>query len=354
MFDMEKILEIRGITKEYRKGEGVFDMHLDINKGELVTLLGPSGCGKTTLLRCIGGFVDPDDGDILINGKSIINLSPEKRPTAMVFQSYNLWPNMTVYGNLAFGLKLRKIPKDEIKKQIDEILKFIQMPDVENKYPSQLSGGQQQRVAVARALLLKPQVLLLDEPFSALDAKLRLQMREELRRIQVSLGVTMIFVTHDQEEALSISDRIVVMNKGHIEQLASSQEVYDTPASMFAATFVGKMNFFNATAGRGKVVIGDNYELPYDGCVEDDAIVAVRPEDMSIEKGDRLAVKGKIVTVMSLGHYVTLSVESQMGNIKIFLTREALDQYLPGDEISLAFNKFHVYESNEQNIKLFE
>lgn len=351
---MDKILEIRGVTKEYRKGEGVFDMHLDIHKGELITLLGPSGCGKTTLLRCVGGFVDPDAGDILINGKSIVNLPPEKRPTAMVFQSYNLWPNMTVFGNLAFGLKLRKVPKEDIKKQIKEILQFIQMPDVEDKYPNQLSGGQQQRVAVARALLLKPQVLLLDEPFSALDAKLRLQMREELRRIQVSLGVTMIFVTHDQEEALSISDRIVVMNKGHVEQVASSQEVYDTPASMFTATFVGKMNFFNVKASEGKITVGEYYELSYNGSVKGDAVAAVRPEDMSIEKGNGLAVSGKVVTVMSLGHYVTLSVDSQIGNIKIFLTREALDMYLPGDNISLAFNKFHVYEGREQNFAIYE
>lgn len=346
---MEKILEIKGITKEYRKGEGVIDVSLDIYKGELVTLLGPSGCGKTTLLRCIGGFVDPDAGDLILNGKSIMNLHPEKRPTAMVFQSYNLWPNMTVYGNLAFGLKLRKIPADEIKKQINDILEFIQMPGVETKYPQQLSGGQQQRVAVARALLIKPQVLLLDEPFSALDARLRLQMREELRRIQISLGVTMIFVTHDQEEALSISDRIVVMNKGHIEQIATSQEVYDSPSSLFAAEFVGKMNFFKAKAGDGKVSINNIYELPYEGSVNGDAIFAVRPENISIEKGNKLKVSGKVANVMVLGHYVTLSVDTNIGNIKVFITREALSEYAHGDEISLSFNEYQVFAPNKQS-----
>lgn len=235
-------LSIQELTKRFKTGDGVKGISLDVMKGELVTLLGPSGCGKTTVLRSIGGFLDPDSGDIQIQGKSVLKLPPEKRPTAMVFQSYNLWPHMTVYDNLAFGLKIRKVKKTEIDRQVKEALALVRLESAERKTPGQLSGGQQQRVALARALLLKPDVLLLDEPFSALDAKLRMEMREELRDIQTQTGMTMVFVTHDQEEALSISDRIVVMNAGRIEQLSSPQEIYDKPQSLFVAGFIGRIN----------------------------------------------------------------------------------------------------------------
>lgn len=235
-------LSIQELTKRFKTGDGVKGISLDVMKGELVTLLGPSGCGKTTVLRSIGGFLDPDSGDIQIQGKSVLKLPPEKRPTAMVFQSYNLWPHMTVYDNLAFGLKIRKVKKAEIDRQVKEALALVRLESAERKTPGQLSGGQQQRVALARALLLKPDVLLLDEPFSALDAKLRMEMREELRDIQTQTGMTMVFVTHDQEEALSISDRIVVMNAGRIEQLSSPQEIYDKPQSLFVAGFIGRIN----------------------------------------------------------------------------------------------------------------
>ncbi len=241
---MDIQLSIRQLTKRYKTGDGVSDISLDVRKGELITLLGPSGCGKTTVLRSIGGFLDPDSGDILIEGKSVLKSPPEKRPTSMVFQGYNLWPHMTVYENLAFGLKIRKMKKPEIDKAVSEVLELVRLPAAAQKYPTELSGGQQQRIAVARSLLLKPAVLLLDEPFSALDAKLRHEMREELREIQANTGLTMVFVTHDQEEALSISDRIVVMNHGHIEQIASPQEIYDEPISLYVAQFIGKMNFF--------------------------------------------------------------------------------------------------------------
>ena len=196
-------LLIENMTKRYPNGDGVADINLSIYDGEIVTLLGPSGCGKTTILRTIGGFLDVTSGDISIDGKSIVNLPPEKRPTAMVFQSYNLWPHMTIKENLAFGLRLRKVPKPEMEKDIQAMLALVSMSGSEKKYPGQLSGGQQQRIAIARSLLLKPSVLLLDEPFSALDAKIRQQMREELKKIQSDLGITVIFVTHDQEEAMA-------------------------------------------------------------------------------------------------------------------------------------------------------
>ena len=219
------------MTKRYDNGDGVEHINLKIYEGEIVTMLGPSGCGKSTILRTIGGFLDVTDGDILIDNESIVKLPPEKRPTAMVFQSSNLWTHMTVYENLAFGLKLRKIPKDQIRADIDKHLKLVSMSGFEKKYPTQLSGGQQQRIAIARSLLLKPSVLLLDEPFSALDAKIRQQMREELKKIQAELGITVVFVTHDQEEAMALSHRIVVMNKGKFEQVGTPTEIYDNPAT---------------------------------------------------------------------------------------------------------------------------
>ena len=236
-------LEIKDMTKRYDNGDGVEHINLEIYEGEIVTFLGPSGCGKSTILRTIGGFMDVTSGDILIDGKSIVNLPPENRPTAMVFQSYNLWPHMTIYENLAFGLKLRKVPKKTIDEDIKNILAMVSMSGCEKKYPGQLSGGQQQRIAIARSLLLKPSLLLLDEPFSALDAKIRQQMREELKRIQSELGITVIFVTHDQEEAMAISHRIVVMNKGKFDQVGTPDEIYDHPATLHVASFIGEMNF---------------------------------------------------------------------------------------------------------------
>ncbi|MBQ3488828.1 MAG: ABC transporter ATP-binding protein, partial [Clostridia bacterium] len=192
-------LDIIDMTKLYKNGDGVKNIYLQVHEGELLTLLGPSGCGKTTILRTIGGFIDVTSGDITIDGKSIVNLPPEKRPTSMVFQSYNLWPHMTVQQNLEYGLKLRKVPAAERAKRVAEGLALVKMTGFESKYPGQMSGGQQQRIAIARSLLLEPSVLLLDEPFSALDAKIRQQMREELKKIQQDLGITVVFVTHDQE-----------------------------------------------------------------------------------------------------------------------------------------------------------
>ena len=230
-------LELKDMAKKYDNGDGVEHINLKVYEGEIVTFLGPSGCGKSTILRTIGGFMDVTDGDILVDGQSIVNLPPEKRPTAMVFQSYNLWPHMTIYENLAFGLKLRKIPKKEIDAEIKKMLELVSMSGFEKKYPGQLSGGQQQRIAIARSLLLKPSLLLLDEPFSALDAKIRQQMREELKKIQSDLGITVIFVTHDQEEAMALSHRIVVMNKGKFDQVGTPGEIYDSPATLHVASF---------------------------------------------------------------------------------------------------------------------
>ena len=301
-------LEIKDMTKRYDNGDGVEHINLKVYEGEIVTFLGPSGCGKSTILRTIGGFMDVTSGDILIDDKSIVGLPPENRPTAMVFQSYNLWPHMTIYENLAFGLKLRKIPKKTIDADIKKMLALVSMSGCEKKYPGQLSGGQQQRIAIARSLLLKPSLLLLDEPFSALDAKIRQQMREELKRIQSELGITVIFVTHDQEEAMAISHRIVVMNKGKFDQVGTPDEIYDQPATLHVASFIGEMNFIK----------------------NDQCTLAVRPEDLVVTKeaGD---MTGIISTVMLMGHYVLMTAKVGDDIVKCYVNRE-LGDHLSGRE----------------------
>ena len=298
-------LEIRDMTKRYDNGDGVEHINLKIYEGEIVTMLGPSGCGKSTILRTIGGFLDVTDGDILIDNESIVKLPPEKRPTAMVFQSYNLWTHMTVYENLAFGLKLRKIPKDQIRADIDKHLKLVSMSGFEKKYPTQLSGGQQQRIAIARSLLLKPSVLLLDEPFSALDAKIRQQMREELKKIQAELGITVVFVTHDQEEAFAMSDRVVVMNQGRIEQIGTPQEIYEEPSNLYVARFVGEINILPArimsVPGEGIYIAdisGRRFTLrtsrPF--VAGDRVNVLLRPEDIRVYAHDDERPEGPYLT----------------------------------------------------------
>ena len=316
-------LEIQNMTKLFKNGDGVKNVNLTVYEGEFLTMLGPSGCGKTTILRAIGGFLDVDQGDILIDGRSVVRLPPEKRPTAMVFQSYNLWSHMTIYDNLAFGLRIRKVPKKEIKERTREMLELVKMSGVEKKYPAQLSGGQQQRVAIARALLLQPSVLLLDEPFSALDAKIRSQMREELKRIQEDLKITVVFVTHDQEEAMAISDRIVVMNKGVFEQVGTPTEVYDRPASRYVASFIGDMNFIEQPDGK---------------------VIAVRPEAITLSKGNGGGKwDGTIRTIMVLGHYAEIIVRVGDQNIKVFQPRHISDTFRQNDRVSLSFDKYHVF-----------
>ncbi|WP_248930239.1 ABC transporter ATP-binding protein [Paenibacillus hamazuiensis] len=336
-------LSIQNLTKRYKTGDGVSGINIDVGKGELVTLLGPSGCGKTTVLRSIGGFLEPDSGDILIEGKSVLKLPPEKRPTAMVFQGYNLWPHMNVYNNLAFGLKIRKKSKSEIDEAIRRVLDLVRLPGSEKKYPGQLSGGQQQRIAVARAFLLEPAVLLLDEPFSALDAKLRHEMREELRDIQASTGLTMVFVTHDQEEALSISDRIIVMNAGNIEQMATPQEIYDHPKTLFVAQFIGKMNFIQGKAEGSHVHVK---QLRYANTeqLQGDVTVAVRPEDIAISKPDE-GMRATIHQIMILGHYAEVSLETECGNLKAFLPRDSVKDMYPGQFVGITFSKVLTYKS---------
>lgn len=246
MSDKKSLLRIRGLSKSYDDTQILKGIDLDIYDGEFLTLLGPSGCGKTTLLRLIGGFEMPDTGSMQLDGVDITSLPAEKRPINTVFQQYALFPHMSVFDNIAYGLKLKKVPKDEIKTRVKEALEMVQLEHTINRRPQDLSGGQQQRIAIARAVVNRPKMLLLDEPLSALDAKMRVQVQSELKRLQRELGITFVFVTHDQEEALSMSDRIAVMKAGEFQQIDSPIRIYESPANLFTANFIGETNLFKA------------------------------------------------------------------------------------------------------------
>ena len=282
-------LTLENITKRFGQATAVDNISLAIEEGEFLTLLGPSGCGKTTILRMVAGFETPTEGDILLEDETITYRAANKRPMGMVFQSYALFPHMSAEQNIAFGLEIRHRPKDEIKRRCAELLELVGLPEMGNRYPHQLSGGQQQRIALARALAVEPKVLLLDEPLSALDAKVRVSLRNEIRRIQQQLQMTAIYVTHDQEEALAISDRIAVMARGKIEQLDQPEEIYSNPRTVFAATFVGTSNQFKGrieSAAEGLCQAGTHlFHVPLQAHLHDgDAVlIMVRPEEISVQ-----------------------------------------------------------------------
>lgn len=297
-------LQIRNVTKRFDSFTALRDVSLDIAEGEFVCFLGPSGCGKTTLLRAIAGLDIQTLGTIHQAGRDISALPPEERDFGIVFQSYALFPNLTVRRNIAFGLENRKMDRAAIDARVDELLQLIGLPDKADSYPSRISGGQQQRIALARALAPKPGLILLDEPLSALDAKVRIHLRHELKQLQSQLGVTMIMVTHDQDEALSLADRIVVMNMGVVEQVGTPEDIYDRPATRFVADFIGAMNFFEGSMLRPDRVRIGKLELmtPVNGhAAARDVTVAIRPEDVVIASGGEAAGDNLIdVNVTSL------------------------------------------------------
>jgi putative spermidine/putrescine transport system ATP-binding protein len=310
-------LELEAIRKHYGHITVVHGFDLSVARGEFVSFLGPSGCGKTTTLRMIAGFETPDAGAVRIDGKEVTRLRPNQRNVGMVFQSYALFPNLTVAGNVAFGLKVANRPKPEIDARVAEMLALIKLPQLGNRYPYQLSGGQQQRVALARAIAIKPQVLLLDEPLSALDAKIRVSLREEIRSLQRELGITTIYVTHDQEEALSMSDRIVVMNEGRVEQVGTPFEIYNYPRTRFVASFVGTLNIVDGTLvdpDKGILTIDGQEIRAVRGVIDarkgDVRSVALRPEAITLNGSgaDRNRLSGTIDEVSFLGAVVRIRV----------------------------------------------
>jgi putative spermidine/putrescine transport system ATP-binding protein len=309
-------LELTGIQKRFGEVAAVEDFNLAAQRGEFVSFLGPSGCGKTTTLRMIAGFEQPSAGTIVVDGTDITRRPPNRRNVGMVFQSYALFPNMSVADNIGFGLKVRKTPKDRIRKKVDELLGIINLPDKGGRYPYQLSGGQQQRVALARALAIEPQVLLLDEPLSALDAKIRVVLRKEIRLIQRQLGITTVYVTHDQEEALSLSDRVVVMSEGRIEQIGSPAAIYNFPATPFVASFVGTLNLLAVNvvdAADGRVSV-EGQEVRAARPITEarngaTVTLALRPESIELgEGGGSNRLKGTVEDVSFLGSIVRTRV----------------------------------------------
>jgi len=314
-------LRLVHLSKQFAAAAAVHDFSLDVSEGELMCLLGPSGCGKTTTLRMIGGFITPDAGDILIDGTSVLRQPPERRPTAMVFQRFNLWPHMTVTDNIAFGLRLRRLSTSTIERKVTETLALVGLPGAGGKWPHQLSGGEQQRVAVARALVLEPKILLLDEPFSNLDARLRVRMREELKTLQRQVGITTVFVTHDQEEALTLADRIAVMNKGVVQQVDTPSALYRRPQALFVADFIGAMNFVQTqySRARGAFVSGGVGVAASGNWTDGQAVtMAFRPEDVMFVEGDS-GVPGQVRRVVNLGHYLEITVDCPgLGAIKVF------------------------------------
>jgi len=313
----EEFLRIENLVKSFSGNTVVKGANLTFEKGEFVTLLGPSGCGKTTILRMIAGFEHPTSGSIHVEGQDITGLPPNRRKIGMVFQAYALFPNMNVAGNIAFGLRVAGMPRERARARVEEMLKLIGLPGYGKRFPFELSGGQQQRVALARAIAPSPRMLLLDEPLSALDAKIRVSLREEIRSIQRELGITTIFVTHDQEEALSMSDRIVVMSAGHIEQVGTPFEIYNFPKTRFVASFVGTLNILEARvadAASGRLTV-DNQEIAstrITGTLSNGQTrsIALRPEAVVLNGSEagKNSLKGTIEDVTFLGAIIRIRV----------------------------------------------
>lgn len=335
--DRHGVLRVEQVRKVFdtKRGrhEALKSIDLDIVDGEFLTILGPSGCGKTTLLRILAGFEDPTAGEVLLDDAVITDVPPNKRPMAMVFQSYALFPHLTVFENIAYGLRIAKVPKEEIAERVDVVLSIMDLVGLADRLPTQLSGGQQQRVALARSVVIRPRVLLFDEPLSNLDARLRDQMRSELRRIQRQLGITSVYVTHDQSEAMAMSDRIVVMSEGRIEQVGTPAEVYRSPATLFVADFIGKANVLNAssasrsTFGLTVRLLGVELDIPDPGGLDEDFVLVLRPEDVELapcaspndhtvrSHGDRLEAAGWVRAVEYLGAATQLTTELLDGTL---------------------------------------
>jgi iron(III) transport system ATP-binding protein len=347
-------IQLKNIVKRFGTLEAVSHVSLEIRDGELFTLLGPSGCGKTTILRLIGGFHRPDEGEVYFGEKAVSGIPPYERNIGMVFQNYALWPHMTIFDNIAYGLKLKKFSRDDISSKVLHALKLVNLAGLEKRYPGQLSGGQQQRVALARALVLNPDVLLLDEPLSNLDAKIRLQVRAEIRKLQKELGITTIYVTHDQEEALTLSDRIAVVDHGKLQQIGSPRNLYAMPENPFVADFIGINNLIPGEVreiqeGERKIKVQTDvgpmtciFEKPFKA--GDRCMISVRPETASLGQtgegqGEVNVVQGTVSFASYIGNTIRYDVELQNGKIfKVDIQNPWYHQVLPqGEKVAVTF-----------------
>jgi len=343
------ILKVNSLSKNFGKVKAVTEVSFEATEGKVLSLLGPSGCGKTTTLRCIAGFENPDTGEISLDDRKITHIPPEKRGIGMVFQNYALWPHMTVYANLAFGLQIKKIPKDEIPKKIKRVLSMVRLEGYENRYPRQMSGGQQQRIAMARALVFEPEIMLLDEPLSNLDAQLREEMRFEFTELQKKLGITAVYVTHDQAEALVISDKIVILNKGTIVQSGSPKEIYSNPKNKFVAGFIAVTSFLDGNVDsfieeKTKVIVKTDDGLIIQGLNNSLSIgqrvsVALRMKaikfikDGNNEKRKKInTFRGKIIQLSYLGN--TVDYKIQIGKWQIRTNADAKHDFKIGEEVT--------------------
>ncbi len=338
-------LSLSNISKVFGTTAAVENFNLEVEKGEFISFLGPSGCGKTTTLRMVAGFETPTSGVISLDGEDITNKSPNQRNLGMVFQSYALFPNLTIGQNIGFGLQVRKTPEAEVKKRVNEMLSLVHLEQHINKYPYQLSGGQQQRIALARALAISPRVLLLDEPLSALDAKIRVELRLEIRRIQQTMGITTIYVTHDQEEALLLSDRIVVMSQGHIEQVGTPAAIYNYPSTEFVAQFVGQLNIIpvsDVDLSKGVCKLAGQsvkFEHSPERKISGEPRLAIRPEELRIGPGEgRNSLNGRVEAVLFLGSVVRLRVD--VGGVLLsadFFNERGITLPRSGDQVVVSF-----------------
>ena len=332
--EKENIVELKNISVAF-DGEQVLDgLDLEIKDKEFITLLGPSGCGKTTTLRLIAGFLEPDGGEILFEGKKINGVPAYKRQVNTIFQRYALFPHLNVYENIAFGLRVKKRPEKEIKEKVAEMLRLVNLTGLEKRHIDTLSGGQQQRVAIARAIANHPKVLLLDEPLAALDLKLRKDMQKELKKIQQQLGITFVFVTHDQEEALTMSDRVVVMDGGRIQQVGTPQDIYNEPQNAFVADFIGESNIVDGVMLRDLYVefSGARFDCLDKGFAENEAVdVVVRPEDVDIVSPEKGMLTGTVTSVAFLGVHYEIIVD--IGGFKWMI--QTTDEHFVGDNVGL-------------------
>jgi ABC-type Fe3+/spermidine/putrescine transport system ATPase subunit len=357
------ILKVKNLNKDFGKVKAVQEVSFEAAEGKVLSLLGPSGCGKTTTLRCIAGFENPDRGEIYLDDRKITYVPPEKRGIGMIFQNYALWPHMTVYGNLAFGLQIRKISKDEITKKIKKVLGMVQLEGYENRYPRQMSGGQQQRIAMARALVFEPEIMLLDEPLSNLDAQLREEMRFEFTELQRKLGITAIYVTHDQAEALVISDKIVILDRGKIVQSGSPREIYSNPKNKFVAGFIAVTSFINGSVDsliedRKKVIVKTDDGLVIHGFnngfdIGQKVSVAMRMNVIKFiqdeNKSDKNTVnvfKGRIIQSSYLGNIIDYKIK--VGNWEVRTNSDAKYNFKVGEEVTFYLSPEDIIVTREE------